>query len=344
MKKLLLPVVLALLSVLIINSCKSNDPIVNTTLKVDESDVQFAYSVGKQIILVNTDATSWSTTVTMNEQKENLWCSVTKGSKDITIRLKENFIKSVRTAVISIDAPGLPSVKVTVTQAAALHERDPFWTDYNGGVWNTSWTYYDAFLHQQGSADKWKLDPIVYNKSEIPAAWMATQMGSSITAGLKLDSKFLTEFNNRHLYRFELNTNGAVQVTFAILKMTSVVTNIGSFPDYVTETVRTQEMWRSQTISAPTDVATKPNWWAICDASTGQTLDYPLTTTDGELYLVAYITGGGSTTTAYEFEYCVQQLNPLISTYVSFTGVTGQDLYHFIGGTACLNFYMSEPK
>lgn len=343
MKQYLL-MVLMIVSALFITSCEPNEPSVGTTISVDETAIEFSYEAGTEIVLVTTDAKNWSTSVTMNEQKEALWCLATKGKNDITIRLKENFKKEVRTAVIKLEAPGFEPVEITVTQAAALVERDPFWTDYDGGVWNNAWTYYDAFLHQQGGADKWKFDPIVYNKTEIPASWWTVQMGPKITAGLRLDNQFLTEFDFRHIYRLEISINGPVEVVFAILKKTLVVSNTGAFPSYITETVRTEEVWRSEVISAPSDVATKPDWWAICDASTGQTIDFPLNKNDGEIYVVAYITGGGSGTSAREFVYCKQQLNPLVQSYVSFTDVTGQDLYRFIGGTACLNFYMSEAQ
>lgn len=339
-RKLFLP--LALACALFTSSCKTEESEIktNTVLAVDENAVDFAYTTSKQVILVTTDATTWSTSVTMNEQKEALWCLVTKGAKDITIRLKENFKKEVRTAVIKVEAPGLKTVEITVTQAAALVERDPFWSEYDGGEWDNTWTYYDAFLHQQGGEDKWKFDPVVYDKPVIPASWWVKSMGPKITSGLKLDSKFLTEFNARHIYRLELSVNGPAKVTFAILKKTSVVTNTGAFPSYISETVRTEELWRSNEITAPTDVDTKPNWWAICDASTAQNIDFALKQTDGEIYLVAYTVAPA----AANFTYCRQQLNPLVQSFVSFTDVTGQDLYRFIGGTACLNFYMSEPK
>jgi len=337
-KHLLLP--LALACALFTSSCKSdNDPVnkTNSVLTVDESATVFTYKADKQVVLVTTDATSWSTSITMKEQREALWCSVEKGVKDITINLKENYKKEVRTAVIKVEAKGLPTVEIAVTQAAALVERDPFFND--SGTWDANWVYTN-FTYSDGGADKWKFDPVKYKDVNDPEVWTESQMGTKITVGLKLDSKFLAEYNARHINKMEMAQKGPAKVTFAILKKKAVVINAGTFPSYITETVTTEELWRSTEISAPTDVDVKPYWWAKCDASTLQNLDFALKQADGEVYLVAYITGA----TSPNFIYSKQAQNQLVPSYVSFTDVTGQNLYRFVGGNHYLNFYMSEPK
>lgn len=309
-----------------------------TVLSVDKPTIDATYKAEKHIVLVTTDGTATPKVKhNMIDQADQLWCSSSYSSKkkEVTIRLSENFKKEERKATVEVSIDGLTQV-ITITQAPAILERDPFWNQYAAAEWNASWTYY-TYLHDQGD-EKWKFDPVNYE----PAAsgkYEVKNMGTTTTVGLKLDKKFLQEFSDRRLYRLELRTNGTVDVTFAILKKKSVETNTGKFPEYITETVLTEELWRSKTINHPVDTD-----WVIADATVDNPVDFKLSPADEELFLVAYITGGKNENDKGEFVYLQQVLSPLVPTYVSFTGVDGQNLYRFVGGNCLINFYMTAPE
>lgn len=315
-------------------------------LKIEAtSPVAKDYNAQDFTLQVSTDAKALNVETIYPEGTSTGWCTAKFANQTLSIHLDGNTATEVRTATIKLSVLGVEPATVAIEQEAAPADKDPWKPESYPFEWDNNWTI-DNFTYTR-TPGYWKYEPVFWGENGLPVdAYSGDKCFVGVTAqeisiGLKLEASLLAKYGGKKLAKIECLTYQGITPTvkLALIKTNGPVANTGDLPAYVSESYS-----KSQTIYEGECTVGDYGW------ATLELTENVIIPTEGNIFVVAYLSGDGSMIPAdgggyfAKFYYYWQPLSTFAPSYVNFENSEGKNMYKFLGGTVALNFTVESGE
>ena len=258
--------------------------------------------------------------------------------KRLVIEVPVNPSRTSREGEVVLSYRGTDPVTITIVQAAATVEGDPYAPENGYDMpWDDSWTV-AGFIYQNASPGP-KYEPYMYGENGLPAStslWYTANSAEAITLGVKLEQPMLDYFKGKKIIKMELNADYDMVKTirFAVVEVVKV-TDDADAPEW-----RRGKMYSQTKVLWEGDGDRSGNAdWPCAELGEGA-VDVPAS---GDIMCVAYMTGEKDARNGKSMvRYAPQHISKFAPCYISLDGNNGKNMFVFSGGTLPFNIYFSK--